>query len=166
MTLHTRIAIVEPTPVREVFDACRRLIGGEQAHFRHTDGSYRNEMSQGLPALLWVDYGTDAPLVPDSEYVDDPDERGYFPPVDEWSIVVHVDTAYTYRADNGAGCDDLHAWLVQQLGAWLRDRGLSWYWYHEYAGEWHPSTDSVVLLGDPDRGRLSAWKREHQGVEV
>jgi hypothetical protein len=150
MTLATHIAIIEPTPVREVFDACRRLIGGEQARYRHEDGFYAHERSQGLPALLHVVYGVDAPLTP--QY---PDEPGSEPPVDEWSIEVTFDTAYGYRAKNGADCADLHAWLVQELGRWLTGRGLTWYWHHEYAGEWHPSSDSVTLLGDPERGQLT-----------
>lgn len=161
MTLHTRLAIVEPTHAREIFDACRRLLGGERVPFSHELSNwepgvttYRNKAGRGLPALLWVDYGADAPLVPDPTYADDPEERSYYPPVDGWSIMVHFDTAYAYRGENGGGCDDLHAWLVQQLDRWLTDRGLTWLWYHEYTGAWHPATDPATILGDPDLGRL------------
>jgi hypothetical protein len=154
MTLTTRLAIVEPTPVREVFDECRRLLGGERARYRHEEGSYCNEMSQGLPAWLDITYGVDAPLTPDWEYAGDPDERRYWPPVDEWSIVVSLDTAYAYRGPHGGGCGDLHAWLIREVGRWLSERGLSWYWYDEFNAEWHPSSDPVTLLGDPERGRL------------
>jgi hypothetical protein len=163
MTLTTRIAIIEPTPVREVFDECRRLIGGEQAQYRHLETSefgppgvsqYRNDASQGLPALLWIYYGADAPLMPDDETGYAEEDRSSWPSKDGWSIEVCFDTAYGYRADNGAGCSDLHASLVQQLGQWLTERGLTWLWFHEYTGEWHPSTDPITILGDPERGRL------------
>ena len=168
MTLTTRIAIVDPTPAREVFDACRRLIGGEQAAYLHQDGEYRNKIAQGLPALLWMYYGLDAPLVPDPKYADDPDERSYYPPVNEWSIMVSFDTAYAYQAGNGAGCSDLHAYIVQELGRWLTARRLTWYWYHEYTGTWHPSTDPVTILGDPVRGRLGerAFRLLEQATKV
>ena len=92
-------------------------------------------------------------ITPGTDDTDD-DERGYYPPVDEWSIEVHLDTAYSYRADNGAGCSDLHAYLVQQLGQWLSARGLTWYWYHEHTAAWHSSSDPITILGNPERGRL------------
>jgi hypothetical protein len=162
MTLTTKIAIVEPTPVREVFDACRRLLSGEGVPFTHDlstwkDGVtvYRNQAGAGLHALLWVEYGADAPLVPSPESADDPDERSYYPPVDQWSVVVYFDTTYGYRGDHGGSCDDLHAWLIRELGHWLSERGLTWLWNEEYNGEWHPSTDPVDAFGDPERGRLS-----------
>jgi hypothetical protein len=155
MTLTTRIAIVEPTPVREVFDECRRLIGGERARFREKPGSYHNELSQGLPALLSVTYGVDSPIEPNDEYAADGEGwRDYFPPVDAWSIEVHIDTAYAYSAENGASCSDLHAWFIHELGRWLTERGLTWCWYHEHMGEWHPSSDPVTIMGDPERGRM------------
>ena len=152
MTLLTKLVIVEPTPVREVFDECRRLLGGEDAVFFHKEGGYHNKSGQGLPALLSVAYGVDAPLVPDPEY---PDERDAYPPVDAWSIEVCLETAYAYRAPNGAGCSDLHAWLIQQIGRWLTDRGLTWCWRNEFTGEWHPSSVATTELGNPERGRLS-----------
>jgi hypothetical protein len=163
MTLTTRIAIVEPTPVREVFDEARRLIDGENAEYRHEpatyhdDGrySYRNLPGQELPALLWVYYGADAPLMPEDESAYPEDDRSRWP-CDQWSIEVCLDTTYGYRAENGAGCSDLHAWLVRELGRWLTGQGLTWYWYHEYSGDWHPSSDPVTILGDPERGRYRA----------
>lgn len=161
MTLSTRIAIVEPTPVREIFDECRRLLNGEHVPFDHEpsrwqDGvtSYCNRVGQGLHALLRVDYGADAPLRPDPKYADDPNERRYYPPVDAWSIVVDFDTAYAYRNEYGGGCGDLHAYLVQQLGRWLTERGLTWYWCYEYDGTWHLGPADLPILGDAERGRL------------
>lgn len=162
MTLSTRVAIIEPTPVRAVFDECRRLIGGGGAKFRHdprptnrAGGMYMNEPEQGLPAWLIVCYGVEAPLLPDDEGGYDEEDRSSWPSATGWSIEVDFDTAYGYRAENGAGCSDLHAWLVRELGRWLTERGLTWLWYHEYTGEWHPSSDPVTILGDPERGSLA-----------
>ena len=164
MTLTTRIAIVEPTSVREVFDECRRIIGAQGARHRHVENSpYRpgaakfvQEAGQGFAALLWIYYGADAPLRPDPEYANDPEERDYYPPVDEWSIEVAFDTAYAYQGPFGGGCGDLHAWIIQQLGRWLHERDLSWYWYDEFNGAWHPGGDPATILGDPASGRLQA----------
>jgi hypothetical protein len=161
MTLTTRIAIIEPTPVRPVFDECRRLLDGEDVPFMHGPSShrtgvaeYRNAPGQGLHALLWVSYGADAPMAPDPRYADDPDERRYYPPVSTWSVEVAFDTAYGYHSDRGGSCSDLHARLILQLGRWLSERGLTWYWYDEFRGEWHASSIPVQVLGDPTLGAL------------
>lgn len=161
MTLSTRIAIIEPTPVREVFDECRRLIGGQEAAYKHNEhsktyghGVYMNEPGQGLPAWLIVHYGVDAPLMPDDESDYEDDDRSSSPSPNGWSIEIDFDTTYGYQADNGAGCSDLHAWLIQELGRWCKDRDLTWCWYHEFTGTWHPSSHPVTILGDPELGRL------------
>jgi hypothetical protein len=155
MTLATKMLIVEPTPYRPIFDEARRLIGAENGVYEEGPNGIENTWGQGFPSYVGVTHGGDAPLRPDPEYADDPDERRYYPPVAEWSIEVRLDTTYAYRAENGAGCSDLHAWIIQQLGRWLSERGLTWYWYHEYNGEWHAADVPVTLLGDPERGRLS-----------
>ena len=148
MTLTTQMLVIEPTPYRPVFDAVRRLIGADKASYVDEPGVIKNRYGQGFPAWIGVVYGTDAPLEPGLE------EAAWWP-VARWSIEVHLDTAGGYRAANGAGCSDLHAYLVQELGRWLSDRGLTWFWYHEYTGEWHPSSDPITILGDPERGRLN-----------
>lgn len=170
MTLSTLIAIVEPTSVKDVFDECRRLIGGEQAEFAHdqpnrydeTVNTYRNYAGQGLPALLIVRYGMEAPIRPETDD-DDPEYRSG-PPVDAWSIEVDFDTAYGYRAENGAGCSDLHAWLVVELGRWLSNRGLTWYWLNEYDGSWHLGVSEIAILGNPVKGRLEQGEHGRTAV--
>lgn len=148
MTLATKMIIVEPTPFRPIFDEARRLIGAEHGLYDEGPSGIENKWGQGFPSYVGVTYGGDAPIRPDAD-----DDRDY--PVPAWSIEVWLDTSYGYRAQNGAGCSDLHAWIVQELGHWLSERGLTWYWYHEYSGEWHPSSDPITTLGDPERGRLS-----------
>lgn len=167
MTLSTVVYIIEPTTVREVFDEAHRLIGGQDAEYDHDErskiwgcGVYRNLSGQGLPALLYVRYGVDAPLTDDCADEDHEDgDCGY--PFPAWSIEVDFDTAYGYRAPNGAGCGSLHAWLVRELGRHLTERGLTWYWRNEFDGSIHRGTDNLALLGDPDDGALiesaAAW---------
>lgn len=153
MTLATKMIIVEPTPFRPIFDEARRLIGAEHGIYEEGPNRIANKWGQGFPSYVGLSYGADAPLTDDCDDHDSPERCGY--PVAHWSIEMRFDTAYGYRAENGAGCSDLHAWMVRELGRWLTDRGLTWYWYHEYLGEWHPSSDPITILGDPERGRLT-----------
>lgn len=148
MALTTQMLIVEPTPFRPIFDEARRLIGAENAVYEEDPTGIENKWAQGFPSYIGISHGGDAPLRPND---DDPESRY---PVREWSIEVYLDSSYGYRADNGAGCSDLHAWIVQEIGRWLSARDLTWYWYHQRNDEWHPSSDPVTILGDPERGRL------------
>lgn len=157
MTLTTRVRIIEPTPVKPVFDAARALLGAEDATWHHEtvgtygarndnyrNGAYRNGL--GFDALLWVSYGSDAPLAdyPCEDYDCTP-ERHRCPP--EASIEVVFDTVYSWRTDAGAGCDDLHAYLVGQLGRWLDEWRLTWFWQDEYRGDWHRGTEGLAEFG-------------------
>lgn len=155
MTLNTRVVIEQPYPAPRVFHHCRQLLGCTDAHvWEHERTSkwsrnprYGNILGQGLPALLWLHYGPDGPLLDDDE--DDPEERQGF-------IAVHFDTAYGYArfSPNGAGCEDLHAWLIRELGRWLDERGLTWQWQNEFTGEWHRGSEGLGEFGDADRGAL------------
>lgn len=165
MTLETRLRIVEPTPVRPVFDEIRRLLGAEQAKFKHGESgdkrnlAYINNAGQGYDAWAAVIYGPDGPLRDEADCeAEDCDQYPCTNPSHlrvhqpQASIEISVDTPYGYRAENGAGCADLHAWLVSEMGRWCDARGLTWLWFDEFRGEWHPSTDPVTILGDPVRG--------------
>lgn len=157
MTLATKMAIVEPTPYRPIFDEARRLIGAEHGEYEEGPNGIENKWGQGFPSWIGVVYGADAPLTPDDEYRDDYESeeewRSGYPPADAWSIEVHFDTAYGYEAPNGAHCSDLHAYIVHELGRWLTERGLTWFWYREYSGTWH-QPEEIRLLGNPEKGRL------------
>lgn len=166
MTLTTRFAIIRPTPVRPVFDECRRLLGAESARYGHDEPSriptgrphatYHTIRGQGLPAALMVRYGVDGPILPADDIMCERRDDESWPSPTGWAIEVAFDTAIGYQADNGAGCSDLHAWLVRELGAWCSDRGLTWNWCEEHTGQWHPSSTTVDRLGDPEKGRLVA----------
>ncbi len=148
MTLSTSIRIIEPHPVQEIFDVCNALLGAVSPKTSHEDCPYdpglrqiMNEPGQGYDAWLIVEYGADSPI----------------PAVDgapECAIDVDFDTSYSYQNDNGGGCADLHAWFIRELGRGLDARGLTWYWQNEFTGEWHPSSDPVTSLGNPEKGAL------------
>jgi hypothetical protein len=144
MTLTTRIRIQTPEPVEAVWAEARRLIGGGDARFEERCWSgvttRAHATDQGLPALLWMHWTADGPL---PAYGDGPA-----------IIEVDYDTGYAYQA-NGAGCGDLHAWLVRELGVWLEDRGARFRWQDEFTGEWLDARAGLDRLGDADRGALS-----------
>lgn len=151
MTLKTSIAIHEPMPVKEVYDYCRGLLATPAEVEPITDdGSpgrryLANPGGIGLAAWLWVNYGADGPLLDLASDDDDaPSKNGWA------SIEVTFDTAYSYREPNGAGCSDLHAWLVTELGRWLDERGKTWQWENEFTGDWHERFDlGVAELLEP-----------------
>lgn len=159
MTLTTHVRIVQPTPVKPIFDECRRILQGEHVPFTHEQEKYgpephnmryANQIGAGLHALLWLTYGADGPI---SDYPE-ADYEGYVPP--RASIDVTFDTAYAYRNTRGGGCSDLHAWIVGELGQWLTARGLTWYWEHEYTGAWYQGAADLPVLGNAALGALVA----------
>jgi hypothetical protein len=191
MTLHTRVAVVQPVPVRELFDFINvNLLGATEEQQKRArdevpsyalkDGSRTlgNPPGVGLNAWLWLSYRPDGMLHEKAlTHADaDPD---YYADASNWdseevwqearnqlycpatAIEVNFDTGYGYRADNGAGCGDLHAWLVREITRWLDDRGVDSWWYDEFSDEWfHHDLDALTrpryqsIFGDPDRGAL------------
>lgn len=180
MTLDTRFAITSPVlKPREVFDHCNTLLaaasgrtvesietntfdpGGNQ--WVTLPGWY-NTIGQGLCALMDVHYGPDGPMKREcycDELVDFPeaepgeDRRCSGCQAPEAFVEVSFDTAYSYTGPFG-GCGDLHSALVDRLGAWCDERGLSWSWQNEFTGEWHVGRDGLDELGDGGR-RATAW---------
>lgn len=151
MTLNTSVYVLDEADPREVFFACRELLGADDRHpwfddprddgfwsdGRHT---LRNKAGVGLDALLWLYYKPGKPMVADSSVCDPEicdencDGHGHKPP--HW-IDLSFDTAYGYRDEQGRTCGVLHASLVAKLGAWLDERGLRWAWQNEFTGEIH-----------------------------
>lgn len=158
MTLATKMIVVEPTPYRPIFDEARRLIGAENGLYDEGPNGIENRWGQGFPSWVGVGCGMDAPLTDDCD-PEDHEGGGCGYPVKEWSIEVRLDTAYGYRGPHGGGCSALHAWIVRELGRWLTERGLTWYWWNEYDGTWHQGPADLPILGDADAGRL-----DHIGV--
>lgn len=146
----------------------------------------------GLNALVWIEYQEDGSLIPfSSEETDDLEELKRIQAANDeleeqpnWSyedyidisyspkryIELHFDTAYGYRAPNGAGCGDLHAWIIQSIGEWLQAQGAEYSWYDESGwgwdemrkldeAKWIDRSDVSAqwgTLGDPDVGAPSS----------
>lgn len=175
MTLSTKIVLVEPTDPKAVFDFALGLLGRAvdfEPRWSHTpaggkgfsNAHYSSECGQGLPAWLWVHYADDAPLTywDASDLEEDGREAPWW---NEHCVSIDFDTAYGYRGPNGQGCSDLHAWLVQEVGRWLLDRGVEkWVWEQEFTGEWYGPHDDVRALGDPVRGALATGGTDTGGA--
>lgn len=172
MTLHTRVVVTTPdVDMRETFDRMRELIGAtdEYTWFESpeldSDNEWRRTMKpgfhmdvgQGLPALMWVEQGTGEAEGHDPEWCEDDCDGAYHDPA-HW-VEINFDTGYAYCADNGASCSDLHAWLVQEIGAWLTDQGAEWQWYDESGEGWNHGP-GWGTLGDPEIGRLGSTVRK------
>lgn len=172
MTLATTIQILDPHPPEPLFRFCRELIGATQARFTHRPNvspkyrhdpatmhpaEYANPPGQGLPAWLEVAYATDGPII--DPYLAEKDEEGW-PHDPPHCLKVWLDTTYGYTADNGAGCGDLHAWIVLEVGLWCEARNLRYRWNDESSGVWYDSVLDVLTLGDPERGRLRPTPEE------
>jgi hypothetical protein len=180
MTLTTRMRIIEPHPVKPIWDELRRLVGGEHASFterrrgdymweptkkspsppRFENNRYANEPAQGLPAWIDMEWGADGLLddgpgycfredCPDSDCLDpshrEPDDTP------KASIELSFDTTYGYK-HCGASCSDLHAYLIFEMGKWLTERNLTWWWYDEFKGEWHLGNEKLGEFGNPLKG--------------
>lgn len=149
MTLTTHMRIVQPTPIRPLFKHCNQLLGAVNPETEVHDDRMWNVPDQGFPALLHLEWGPDGKLPREDDGFEGGAER-----IPEAAIDVSFDTMYRYRADNGATCNDLHAYLVRELGSHLDDLGLDWYWEHEYSGEWFHRFDQLEKLGDAEKGDL------------
>lgn len=105
------------------------------------ESALRSTLGQGLAALLDVSYGSDAPLSwphGDGEECDCTDYGNTADPLHEHMVSVDFDTGYGWRAPNGAGCADLHAYLLTEVATWLASEGVEdWSWHHEERGTWH-----------------------------
>jgi hypothetical protein len=159
VTLDTRVIIQEATNAREVFDFCRDLLGApaDLPFDREPFGgnpAFWNPCGVGLPAWLIVQYGPDGPLLRDDDCNCEDGYRCLSCRKPDGFIEVSFDTAYGYRGSNGEGCGDLHAALVDRLGAWCDQRRLSWAWYNEFTGEWFAGREGLSDLGDGGRAAM------------
>lgn len=128
-------------------------------------GQWSNRIGQGLPAILRVTYGADGPLRED--YYDcegepewceckpgEPHDVDPLRPFEPLCVKVWFDTAYGYRGDNGAGCGDLHAYLVASVATWLADQPGSpaYVWTNGETDITSDNLDRLHELGDPVKG--------------
>lgn len=165
MTLDTRIYVLDQVDARELFAYCRQLLGATDQHKTYDHpGRIGNELGQGLPALLGIDYGLEAPLRTPEQAAEHDEDLCNLPGVDWYSeeegpcdgvhrwrracwAEISFDTAYGYRDDRGYGCGDLHAEYVAKVGQWLDAKGIRWEWQNEFTGEIHTGYDRLTNLG-------------------
>lgn len=167
MTLTTHVRVLDPYPVREIFDWCTNLVGGDDPSFKGKRPSFSEGTSiygagsrhigntpwQGLEALIWLDYGADGDLENPADYPDAP----------TCAIQVSFDTPYGYNNAKGAGCADLHAWIIQEFGRWLDEHHLRWAWENEFTGTWHTGYEDLPTFGDPEKGTFERTEVAHVG---
>lgn len=193
MTLSTNLYVLDKVDVSELFRFCQTLltkyddrpepqtpeqqiwIDEERSSIWGDPGSryIRNEIMQGLPAILDITYRADVPLTtpeqaqqctsdcdPPDKVLDDDEERYHYHPRACFADI-DFDTAYGYRDRAGRGCGDLHALLVAEVGNWLDQRGVRWEWRNEFSGEVHGGDERYARLVDIARGgfEASAWMR-------
>lgn len=208
MTLHTRMAAMQPFPVRELLDYVNaELLRAKDpeikdedntkfdlAHFEATKTGEKNEkgieigerrwipdgtrqlgnrLGQGFGAWFWMDYRPDGMLRDKPVYYDENEDETEEPVVwksdgqvhpSTWHIPmcveINFDTTYGYKVA-GAGCADLHAYMIIKIGEWLDARQIDWYWFDEFRGEWHHQLDDGKLeqFGTAERGRAAVESR-------
>jgi len=167
MTLDTKIAITGPVSAHAVYNFLRPLVNtpaGTEPEVK--DESIWNPCGIGANAWLIVYHGPNdgAELMPrdsdcDSDYED---ERSYSRRSPHYNgtshVVVSLDTAYSYRTDDGEGCSDLHARLIRALGQWLDAQDIPWQWQNEFTGEWSQRYDNLDAFGDAFKSTgAQAW---------
>jgi len=161
LTLNSVVVVLDPVNPQKLFDfTLERMVTDRSLQAVRWDlrrDPSRSTLStlpgQGLMGWLFVHYCENGPYLTEEEHVAEWEDDDYpyphpGPVFAQWSI----DTTYTAKAPNGAGCSDMHAWLISEVGAWLDGQNIRWRWKNEFTGEWHEGVDTVSDLGDPVKG--------------
>lgn len=140
MTLFTSAMLPANYDIDTAFEIASRLAGSVPHPVREvqTDGdrvTISAPWGQLLRARVTVEARTDGEQFT-SSYGDDQPQRGY--------LLLTMDTGYAYEGENGCGCADLHAWI---LDAFAREVGQSLMWRNENDYTWH-GLDNLSALGD------------------
>lgn len=190
MTLSTDFYVLDDVDPHEVFMFCQRMLGKYDDAGRLPDrqvwadkpqrvfvgpgewaddpsGRWRvgNQIGQGLPAILDIEYRKGAPLTTAEESrqctgncdTDDEEEPYHHHPHPCW-LHIDWDTAYSARS-GGLNCGQLHAAFIVELGRWLDERGIRWEWRNEYTGEVHGGEERYSALSGLLEGtdEAQAW---------
>lgn len=162
MTLATHIYLQEDVNIEELFErgqlflqqydeehrppSAQRSNKGPSKWSKSGVWNIGNELGQGLPGILDLDYKPGSMLVtseesaahdedcnyPGNKYYDDAAEEcdgAWHNPV-AWAEL-SLDTAYGYKGPNGISCSQLHALLL----FYLDELGYKFLWKNEYTGE-------------------------------
>lgn len=152
MTLSTNILVMAPVDVTDLHSWINtNLLNAPSAVFSTDPHGFRNQMGQGLDALLHVSHNNGEPWplleVPDTSGMSEEDAEDA-----TWEIEydnrkagayadIDFDTAYGYSKD-GMGCTELHAlYIVRLAREYFEPRNLSFKWRNEYSGEWYEGLD-------------------------
>jgi len=160
MTLASTLSINGPTQADalEIWEYAKELIGARSDYVQdREDHDTFVEISaawgQGYPAWLGIIFSTDGSILGDwydrHEYPRDPEDENDQPPS---TVLINYDTAYGY-SNEGAGCGDLHAYLMKATHDHFADRGWTFTWFNEFTCEWNTDFDDMDL-GDPVVGRI------------
>lgn len=174
MTLSTNIYVLDETGPHELFRHCQTLLTehDEQGRtwrqqacsdepMKYTPGAWSisNQIGQGLPAILDIEYRPGAPLWTPEQAAECDDDCSEDCGGDHYVracwLNIDFDTSYGYD-HNGMKCGDLHAVLVAQVGQWLDKRGLRWEWRNEFTGDVHGGDERYARLMDLASGGASA----------
>jgi hypothetical protein len=114
--------------------------------------NFGNELGQGLPAILDVEFREDAPVASTeqaAEHTEDCEWDVKQGSSCDWNhpvvcgILISLDTAYGYT-DSYGGCSVLHArYIVDFYTNFVLPRGLSLRWKNEYSGEINEGIDGI-----------------------
>lgn len=170
MTLSTTVRILRATvPPRDLFHLGRGWLGCTDQHAydeRPMHPVYGmpdalvigNKIGQGLPAIWEVRWKPDQPWRM-TEHVCVRDENGNSADrdCDEYdcdpgpacAYEVWFDTGYAYQGDNGAGCADVHAYLIRQIAEAVGEDNILW--NTDTIGDDLPLHE-LKRLGDADLG--------------
>lgn len=160
MTLDTKIRIMDAVALPALRDKANSLLATkepEQAGPKEWYGGswiLGNEGGQGLPAWLLIYFHPDGPFDGDEEPPEDPEERVWWECIPRPCFAeLSIDTSYGYR-DGDATCQDLHAYFITEMGKWLDEQGLDWWWENEFTGEWFHGGDPgpIAKLGRAEIG--------------
>lgn len=170
MTLNTRIVVHRPIAVYPLFQFCRDLLDTPPGTPVVTDVPWRprcgrlgNPGGIGLPAWLDVFYGADGPIIEPPGEGEDEDDIAYreaSPAMNGWAAIqISFDTGYAYIGSTGGAASDLHAWLIEQVGAYLDRLNTEWKWQNEFTGEWYDKYEGLDDFGDAEFGALTPVNR-------
>lgn len=160
MTLASTLSINGATyaDALEIWEFSKELIGARDDYVqdredKETFSEIHAAWGQGYPSWLGIIFSTNGSDVGDwyarNDRERDPEDDDIQPPS---TVLVNYDTGYAYN-NNGAGCGDLHAYLMKATRDHFADRGWDFAWYNEFEGEWYTDFENMNL-GDPEVGKI------------